>query len=53
MATLMYVDNYKGSDNLPVNINLEFENIPCELIAIEIRNKLGLKVPQINGNITQ
>ena len=53
MTTLMYVDKNRGSDNLQVNMDIDFYNMPCELLSIEIRNNLGLKVQNIEGNLTK
>ena len=53
MTTLMYVDKNRGSDNLQVNMDIDFYNMPCELLSIEIRNDLGLRVQNIEGNLTK
>ena len=53
MTTLMYVDKEKGSDKLQVNIDIDFYNLPCELLSMEIRNQLGLNVQNIEGNLTK
>ena len=52
-TTLMYVDKNRGSDNLPINMDIDLYNLPCELVSIEIRNHLGLKVQNIEGNLTK
>ena len=51
MTTLMYVDKNRGSDNLQVNIDIDFYNLPCELLSMEIRNSLGLNVQNIEGQL--
>ena len=53
MTTLMYVDKNRGADNLQVNMDIDFYNMPCELLSIEIRNNLGLRVQNIEGNMTK
>ena len=53
MTTLTYVDKNRGSDQIPVNIEVDLYNLPCELLSIEIRNDLGLKVQNIEGNLTK
>ena len=53
MTTLMYVDKNRGSDNLQVNMDIDFYNMPCELLSIELRNDLGLRVQNIEGNVTK
>ena len=52
-STLMYVDKNRGSDNVKVNIDIEFPNLPCDLLSIEIKNNLGLNVQNIEGNLTK
>ena len=52
-ATLMYVDKNRGSDNLQINMDIDLYNLPCELVSIEIKNHLGLKVQNIEGNLTK
>jgi hypothetical protein len=49
----MYVNKDRGSDKVKVNIDIDFYKLPCELISIEIRNNLGLKVQNIEGNLTK
>ena len=53
LTTLTYVDKNRGSDQISVNVNIELYNLPCELLSIEIRNDLGLKVQNIEGNLTK
>ena len=53
ITTLTYVDKNRGSDQIPVNIELDLYNLPCELLSIEIRNDLGLVVQNIEGNLTK
>ena len=52
-ATLMYVDKNRGNDRLPVYLDIDFNNLPCELLSIEIKNYLGLNVQNIEGNLTK
>ena len=51
ITTLMYVDKNRGSDNLQVNIDIDFYNLPCELLSMEIKNSLGLNVNNIEGQL--
>ena len=53
ITSLMYVDKDRGSDRLQVNIDIDFYNLPCELLAIEIRNQLGFNAQNIEGNLTK
>ena len=53
IVTLMYVDKNRGSDKLPVYLDIDFYNLPCELLSMEIRNNLGLNVQNIEGNLTK
>ena len=53
ITTLTYVDKNRGSDRIPVNVNIELYNLPCDLLSIEIRNDLGLRVQNIEGNLTR
>ena len=53
MTTLTYVDKDRGTDQVLVNINLELPNFPCELLSIEIRNDLGLRVQTLEGSLTK
>ena len=53
MSTIMYVDKNRGSDNVKVNIDVDFYNLPCDLLSIEIKNNLGLNVQKIEGNLTK
>ena len=53
MTTLTYVDKNRGSDQIPVNIDIDLYNLPCELVSMEIRNDLGLVVQTIEGNLTK
>ena len=34
MTSLMYVDKDRGDDKLQVNIDIDFYNLPCELLAV-------------------
>ena len=52
-TTLMYVDKNRGSDNLTVRIDIDFNNLPCELVAIEIRNNLGLNSFTVEGDLNK
>ena len=53
ITTLTYVDKNRGSDQIIVNVDIDFYNLPCELLSIEKRNDLGLKVQNIEGNLTK
>ena len=53
VTTLTYVDKNRGADQIQVNIDIEFYNYPCDLLSIELRNDLGLKVQNIEGNLTK
>ena len=53
IATQMYVDKNRGSDNVQVKIDIELYNLPCELLSMDIRNNLGLNVQNVEGNLTK
>ena len=47
----MYVDINRGADKLKVNIDLDIERIPCDLLAILTADALGEKAIDINGEV--
>ena len=53
VTTLTYVDKNRGSDQVPVNIDVDLYNLPCELLSVEIRNDLGHIGQNIEGNLTK
>ena len=53
ITTLTYVDKYRGTDQIQVNLDIDLYNFPCDLLSIEIRNDLGLRVQNIEGNLTK
>jgi hypothetical protein len=49
----MYVDVNRGADKLKVNIDIEIDHIPCDLLAILTADALGEKSIDINGKVTK
>lgn len=49
----MYVDVNRGADKLKVNIDIEIDHIPCDLLAILTADALGEKAIDINGEVTK
>jgi len=52
-ASKMYVDVNRGADKLKVNIDIEIDHIPCDLLAILTADALGEKSIDINGEVTK
>ena len=52
-SSRMYVDVNRGADRLKVNIDINVEHIPCDLLAILTSDALGEKTIDINGVITK
>ena len=40
ITTLTYVDKNRGSDQIPVNIEVDLYNLPCELLSMEMSKGL-------------
>ena len=49
----MYVDVNRGSDKLKVNIDIDIDHIPCDLLAILTADALGEKSIDLKGEITK
>ena len=47
----MYIDVNRGVDKLKVNIDIDIEHIPCDLLAILKADALGEQTADINGSI--
>ena len=52
-SSRMYVDVNRGADKLKVNIDIDVEHIPCDLLTILYADALGEKTAGINGEITK
>lgn len=52
-SSRMYVDFNRGSDKLKVNIDINIDHIPCDLLAILTSDALGEKTIDINGVIVK
>ena len=50
-SSKMYVDVNRGADKLKVNIDIEMDHIPCDLLAILTADALGEKSIDINGEV--
>lgn len=50
-SSIMYVDVNKGADKLKVNIDIDIDHIPCDLLAILTADALGEKSIDIKGEI--
>ena len=49
----MYVDVNRGSDKLKVNIDINIDHMPCDLLAILTSDALGEKSTDLKGEITK
>ena len=47
----MYVDVNRGADKLKVNIDIDVDHIPCDLLAILTADALGERSSDIKGEI--
>ena len=47
----MYVDVNRGADKLKVNLDIDIDNIPCDLLAILTSDALGERSSDIKGEI--
>ena len=52
-SSRMYVDVNRGADKLQVNIDIDIERIPCDLLAILTADALGERSIEIKGDITK
>ena len=52
-SSQMYVDNNRGSDKLKVNLDIDIDHIPCDLLAILTADALGEKSFDIKGEINK
>ena len=50
-SSRMYVDVNRGEDKLKVNIDINIEHLPCDLLTILTADALGEKTSEINGEI--
>ena len=50
-SSRMYVDVNRGSDKLKVNLDIDIDNIPCDLLAILTSDALGERSSDIKGEI--
>ena len=50
-SSRMYVDVNRGADKLKVNLDIDIDNIPCDLLAILTSDALGEKSSDIKGEI--
>ena len=47
----MYVDVNRGTDKLKVNLDIDFDRIPCDLLAILTSDALGERSSDLKGEI--
>ena len=47
----MYIDVNRGADKLKVNIDIDIERMPCDLLVILKADALGEQTTDINGSI--
>ena len=52
-SSRMYVDVNRGLDKLKVNLDIDLNHIPCDILAILTSDALGEKTIDINGTITK
>ena len=50
-SSRMYVDVNPGADKLKVNLDIDIDNIPCDLLAILTSDALGERSSDIKGEI--
>lgn len=50
-SSRMYVDVNRGDDKLKVNLDIDIDNIPCDLLAILTSDALGERSSDIKGEI--
>ena len=50
-SSRMYIDVNRGADKLKVNIDIDIEHIPCDLLAILKADALGEQTSDINGSL--
>ena len=50
-SSKMYVDVNRGADKLKVNLDIDIDNIPCDLLAILTSDALGERSSDIKGEI--
>jgi len=52
-SSRMYVDVNRGADKLKVNLDIDIDHIPCDLLAILTADALGERSTDIKGEITK
>ena len=52
-SSRMYVDVNRGADKLKVNIDIDVDHMPCDLLAILTSDALGEKSIDLKGDITK
>ena len=52
-SSRMYVDVNRGADKLKVNLDIDIDHIPCDLLAILTSDALGERSSDIKGEITK
>ena len=50
-SSRMYIDVNRGADKLKVNLDIDIDHIPCDLLAILKSDALGEQTADINGSI--
>ena len=50
-SSRMYVDVNRGADKLKLNLDIDIDNIPCDLLAILTSDALGERSSDIKGEI--
>ena len=50
-SSRMYIDVNRGADKLKVNLDIDIEHIPCDLLAILKADALGEQTADINGSL--
>ena len=50
-SSIMYVDVNRGADKLKVNLDIDIDHIPCDLLAILTSDALGERSSDIKGEI--
>lgn len=52
-SSRMYVDVNRGADKLKVNIDIDIDNLPCDILAILYSDALGERSTDIKGELNK
>ncbi|MCQ2819170.1 MAG: endoplasmic reticulum-Golgi intermediate compartment protein [archaeon] len=49
----MIVDINRGGSKMPINIDVELQNLPCSIISIDLQDVMGAHSVNLEGNMTR